>query len=1008
MDDLTKLHTHKLLARIENISPFSNIASELQNYSIFILKCSCEKNFPVQFVSEGVSSIGFSSSDILKNNQGFSSIISEKDFGYYKSTFNKYSENKKSDFFTELTIINPNNELFETFSHTNIVYENGVAVYVEIIIIDITHEKQSHINLKRLKSIINDDDLIYLQQKTSDNGQYKLNFLSNNISYYGYNKDKFLSSNIDFFEILYPEDRDEYFNQLNEITQDGISYYANTFRIITPKNEIIWAIFETLVHFKNGNIRFVENIIHDITEQKEHTIKLLESQKTLTNNLNHNRLISEILKLLQVTEDYDISIKIILQKLADFTNVSLLRIYIPNSLNTEFKVYTYDSIDSKLVVKEVLIQKVENAYPNIMNRLKLYGTAYCDAYGASKKCQDEFEAGGLYSYLIYTISLENNINGYISITDKNKRTWDNEIVSLLSDISQIISGLFYRYWTQLELSSSKDTFKTVLDNIDVYVCATNIDTDEIIFTNKKFNDNFSNNSIGRNYWEMLDINHSDISCLNANDYYARNIAKPHFFEVFTPSTNQWLDITEIAVTWNDGNLVKLFTMSDITQKVAYEKMIEEQAVNDHLTELPNRRMLERDFPRILEDTIDCNGYGFILFLDLDNFKNVNDGLGHQYGDALLHNIALFLKTLEFTGDVTYRFGGDEFIILIKHEYCTEIDNIVEKLLERFRKKWILLDTYYYCTMSMGVAKFPNDGTNLFDIMKKVDMAMYSAKKLGKNRAIHYKSKIGFDSIRNIEIERYLRESISNSCHGFKVYFQPIINTKTKELEGAEALLRWTCENLGMIPPTEFIPLAENLGLIVELGDFVIKQACAECKRWISMGNKDFKININLSVGQLLEPDIVDRISDIVIDVGIPFSNVAFEVTESLAINDMEKMKDVLNDISALGIEISLDDFGTGYSSLNNIKEMPLNTIKIDKSFIDDLVLNSSTEIFVKTIINLAHALKMRVCAEGVEEEIQYNRLFELDADVIQGYYFGRPIPADEFEKQFNLTQKSLT
>ena len=210
-----------------------------------------------------------------------------------------------------------------------------------------------------------------------------------------------------------------------------------------------------------------------------------------------------------------------------------------------------------------------------------------------------------------------------------------------------------------------------------------------------------------------------------------------------------------------------------------------------------------------------------------------------------------------------------------------------------------------------------------------------------------------------------------------------------------------------ISPTEFIPLAENLGLIIQLGDFVLKEACIKCKEWVKY-NKNFKMNVNLSIIQLIENNIVERIKNIISSVGVPFENIGLEVTESLAINDMNKMKKLLKELSDLGIKISLDDFGTGYSSLNYIKDMPLNIIKIDKSFIDDLSGNSSTEVFVSTIINLAHALNMEVCAEGVETENQYKILLNLNADVIQGYYFGKPINPEEFENKLNETYNILT
>lgn len=1002
MDEFTKHNSNLLLSQLKGIPSFVGSDSGIKSCPLVIFKCKCNKSFSIEFVSEGISLFGFSSSDVIKNNYSFSDFLSEKDFQYFSSLYKRSCDEKESDFFGKFSFINYEHKLINVYIHTNIRYANNIPKYIECIVVDITNENESYYDLKKISSVINSNDILFVQQKPFGENQYKTQFISNNLNYYGLEDDFLSSSDDDFFSLLVPEDKEYNYLQLKNINVDGVTCLVKTYRMCPSPDVIIWTVFETFVYCSDGKIDTIETIVHDVSEQKEFSIKLYESQKNLTNNLKHNQLISEILKLLQVTDDYISSLKILLQKLAPFIDVSVLQIFIPFVEKKSYVIYSYNCENETFKQREMSFRSLEKRFPNILARLKNYGTAYCDGYGCSKGCLKEFRKYSKCSHLIYTISLGTEYNGLLAITDKNSsRIWNNEIISLVSDISQIVTGLFHRFLTQQELLSAKDTFQTVLDNIDSFVCVTTTDTNEIIFTNKKFNDNFKFMNNMKHCWDVLLISKEEFMFANEKCNY-RELNHPHFCEIFCPATNQWLDITEMSVIWNNGNLVKLYTMNDITQKVQYEELIEQQAYNDHLTGLPNRRKLESDFPKMLDDALNSNGFGYILFLDLDNFKNVNDGLGHEYGDELLQNIARFLESLEFTGKTTYRFGGDEFIILISHEHFAEFDSIVQTLLDRFRTKWEIKDTYYFCTMSMGIAKYPYDGTNLMDILKKVDMAMYSAKKQGKNRVIHFKRKIGHDSIRTIELERYLRESVNNDCHGFMVYYQPVIHAQTQKLEGAEALLRWNCENFGFISPAEFIPMAESLGLIVQLGDFVLRQACTECKRWISKGMPEFKMNVNLSVGQLIEYNIVDKISDIIIDVGIPFSNIAFEVTESLAINDMEKMKSVLHSIAALGIEISLDDFGTGYSSLNNIKEMPLNTIKIDKSFIDDLITSSSTEIFVRTIIDLAHALEMRVCAEGVELENQYLRLVELHADIIQGYYFGKPIPADEFEQQFNL------
>lgn len=1008
MDEMTINYTTKLLTEAEGISSFLGIRGIVKRFPLFVLSCRCYDQFQIEFVSDNISIFNYDAKSLNGGVHSLSDFIPEKEFYYFRSTFQKYAEKGERDFSCQLEFLDAVGEMRTVLCHVDIIYVNDLPSRIECLFVDITHISLHSAEYRRTRTIINNSDLVFIQQKANERGELAIEFASDNLSNYVYSKNEFFIEHRDISDILHTDDRTIYESQLKCINPDGCTYYTNTFRVVLFQTQVTWALFETLVHAENGMITMVETIIHDITDEKESASKLFESQKVLTNSLKRNQLVTEILKLLQVSDDYFVSLKILMQKLSQFANITTLKILIPKKSKTadEEVVYHSFSYDNKARFfneSEIYISDIVRSYPNITARVANYGMVYCDAFGCSKGCEEEFHRYGSNSNLMYTFSMDSGEIGYIIFSDDNHlRAWDNEIITLVSDFSQIISGMFHRYSIEDQLLSTKDSFKTVLDNIDAYVCVTSINTDKIVFTNKKFNDNFGKNSLGKNFWDILNIDKKDLSLLDNEKNYINTLKKPYFFEVFSYSTNQWLDITEIAVKWNDGSVVKLFTISDITQKVEYEKLIEKQALNDHLTELPNRRMLERDFPKLLEDTLSRNGYGYILFLDLDNFKNVNDGLGHQYGDALLLNIAQFLKGLEYTGKFTYRFGGDEFIILIPYEYCDEMENTVNTLFERFRSEWNVLDTSYFCTVSIGIANFPNDGTNLFDIMKKVDMAMYSAKKNGKNRAIHYKSKIGSDSIRSIELERYLRESVSNNFSGFRVFYQPVINTQTKKLEGAEALLRWSCENLGSISPVEFIPIAEDLGLIVHLGNYVLRQSCVKCKEWIHKGYTDFKMNVNLSVGQLTEPNIVDMIHDTITEIEIPFSNIGFEVTESLAINDMNRMKEVLHSISSLGIDISLDDFGTGYSSLINIKEMPLSTIKIDKSFIDDLMLNSNTEIFVKMIIELAHALNIRVCAEGVEEEYQYNRLLELNADIIQGYYFGKPIPADEFEKKFEM------
>ncbi|MFT3950923.1 MAG: bifunctional diguanylate cyclase/phosphodiesterase [Oscillospiraceae bacterium] len=704
-----------------------------------------------------------------------------------------------------------------------------------------------------------------------------------------------------------------------------------------------------------------------------------------------SQITSDILKLLQYSAYFEDSCKIILEKITNFSEVDVAFI---NIFDGDSGVqYEWNSNLTKLCTVETDISEFAHNYPNIIARMENFGTVYRDKLGATRGCEEEITRFGFPGMFMYAVRNDAVNRAYIGVLSLDpEKVWDNDVIALVCDMAQIISVLIYNKEVNDKLSQSNRLFKSVLDNIDSYVFVSDPATKEIIFANQKFDDNFGGATIGKAadavvgiYSDNYDDDHTSANGAVTFDYYCKN-------------TGQWFDISEVLIMWDVDKPMRLTTLNDISDKIEYEKVIEKQAFFDHLTELPNRRRLEKDFTELFEQSKNAHSDSHILYFDLDNFKNVNDSLGHHYGDELLIVIADYLRSLRTYGAIAYRFGGDEFLVILPHYAKIGIDRFIDMLLEQFRSEWTIHDNQYFCTISMGVVSFPKDGKSLNDLLKFADMAVYQVKKNGRDGCFKYNRQIGDSVSRRIELERCIHIDIAGGFKNFSVNYQPIINTITRELEGCEALLRWKTDAFGNIPPSEFIPMAEGLGYINRLGDFVIRQASEQLKKWCDMG-KNLKMNINLSIGQLVEVDFMERLTQIINEVGAPFENIVLEVTESLAINDMKKMSELLRRINSLGIKIALDDFGTGYSSLNCLKEMPLNTIKIDKSFIDDIAENPSTVVFVKTIINLSHDLEMRVCAEGVEYKEQYEVLRSLDTDVIQGYLFGRPINAEEFESR---------
>lgn len=527
------------------------------------------------------------------------------------------------------------------------------------------------------------------------------------------------------------------------------------------------------------------------------------------------------------------------------------------------------------------------------------------------------------------------------------------------------------------------SLKEILNNVGCGICVIAMEGEEILFTNEKMRNFFSSG--------MLKEKICDVSKKKENTC-----------EIYMKEEQQWFEIHNKELKWVDGRNVVLYTVYDITENKKYQQKIERQVNNDFLTGLYNRMRCEEDMAKYIEQIKHEGGEGALLYMDLDDFKHINDGLGHQYGDVLLKAISHSLQRIVGIESSCYRMGGDEFIIVVTHTKYWMLGSILEQILEIFSKPWFLKGADYYCTASMGIVRFPADGDNVHELIKKADIALFEAKRSGKNRYAFYGEDLGSSSFKRLDLEKNMRNATMNACQEFEVYYQPIVDVSKEgsPCTGAEALIRWNCENLGFISPAEFIPLAEYLGLINPIGDYVLKEACRSCKQWNDMGHPEYKVNVNLSVVQLLRNDVAERIQKIIEETQINPKNLTLEVTESLAINDMTRMQSILNSIKELGVRVALDDFGTGYSSLNHIREMPIDVIKIDKCFIDDLGKEPFADAFIKIVCELATIIGMHVCVEGVESEKQFEILKNMQIQMIQGFYFGKPMKKEEFAKKY--------
>jgi|SaaInlLV_10m_DNA_4_1040232.scaffolds.fasta_scaffold00441_2 diguanylate cyclase (GGDEF)-like protein/PAS domain S-box-containing protein len=434
---------------------------------------------------------------------------------------------------------------------------------------------------------------------------------------------------------------------------------------------------------------------------------------------------------------------------------------------------------------------------------------------------------------------------------------------------------------------------------------------------------------------------------------------------------------------------------DITDRKIKEEKILHQAHFDALTDLPNRFLsLDRLAQLLIEAKRNKNQVA-VLFIDLDDFKKVNDSLGHDVGDNLLIKTADRLSSVIRSGDTVGRLGGDEFIVLLSGlDEASDAQSIAENLLAKFKEPFCIDKRELMITASIGISIFPGDGKDASELLRNADSAMYYSKELGRNAYSYFTDAMNQNISRRLSLEEQLHGALERN--EFSVFYQPKIDIDTSQIMGAEALLRWSNPVLGKIPPDEFIPIAEKSGLIVSLGEYVLKEALEKTVQWQKKYYPEFQIAVNVSPRQFRDLEFVSFIATAINDSGIRGDHLELEITEGVLMSGHSYIDDALDEINNLHISIAMDDFGTGYSSLSYLRSYPFNVLKIDRSFVNDITVDIADRELTNAAIAMAHGLNLKVVAEGVETEEQLALLQKLNCDYGQGYLFSKPISAEKF------------
>jgi diguanylate cyclase (GGDEF)-like protein len=469
------------------------------------------------------------------------------------------------------------------------------------------------------------------------------------------------------------------------------------------------------------------------------------------------------------------------------------------------------------------------------------------------------------------------------------------------------------------------------------------------------------------------------------------------------TTYRWLQAMMLAASPGLLMLGTVLSLRILQQRKRTEDRVHHMAFHDELTSLPNRLMLNQRLEQALSRHRAAGSQLAILFMDLDRFKVINDSLGHGVGDDLLRQVAERLRTKFRHGDLVARTGGDEFIVLIEHHHnLLDVSACAQRVIERLSAPYRLGNKDCHITLSVGISIFPSDGNDAETLLKAADVAMYRAKESGRNNYLHYAPSMNVHTVEKLELESDLRHALERG--EFLLHYQPKVETATGLIVGTEALLRWIHPIRGLISPMDFIPLAEDTGLIVAIGEWALATACARNKAWQDQTLTKLTVAVNLSARQFRDPMLLTKLTRIIRSSGLDPSNLELELTESMVMSNGEGGVTVLEKLKSIGVQIAIDDFGMGYSSLAYLKRFPIDILKVDRSFIHDIPAESSDKKIVRAIIVMAHSLGLKVVAEGVETAAQLKFLRALNCDAAQGFFLYRPLPEAEVANVLKLNR----